>query len=180
MMGETKYLPSGGLAFSEETDMKKLERLAREGWAFDRFSFMGFKLKKTEPQEIQYAMDYRKGADSDYFAFFEEAGWRHEGSFGEYIHLFSAPIGMAPIFTEKVSILEKYQMEKKSMGKAALVSLLFNIAVAVVLFFLQDANELIKSGFVILQGLTLIGLVFTGLPFLGYLYKVRKWKRTGW
>jgi len=129
-MAKTKYVASGGLAFEEEKDMEKLANLAREGWIFERFYFMGYMLKKSAPKDIQYAIDYRKGADSDYFAYFEEAGWKHEGTTGDSIHLFSAPKGIAPIYTDKMSVLEKYESEKRSMGKAAFFSLLINICIA--------------------------------------------------
>lgn len=183
-MAQTKYIASGGLAFDEEKDMEKLEKLAREGWVFDRFYFMGYKLKKTSPKEIQYAIDYRKGVDRDYFAYFEEAGWKYEGTSGDYIHLFSAPKGIAPIYTDHTTILEKYESEKRSMGKAAFITLLLNIAIAALFYFFTtlpifSTNEsTIKIVFAILQTITLIFLVFCGLPFLGYLYKVRKWRRS--
>lgn len=32
---ESKYVMIGGLAFSEENDMKKLRNYAREGWILD-------------------------------------------------------------------------------------------------------------------------------------------------
>lgn len=182
-MAQTKFILSGGLAFDEEKDMKKLADLAQKGWVFEKFSFMGYKLKKSSPAEVQYALDYRKEADEDYFAYFEEAGWRHEGTAGEYIHLFSAPKGIAPIYTDQSSILEKYQIEKKSMGKAALWMLFVNIALAAVFYlfttasFYQTYDTPIKLTFTIIQSLALICLIFTGLPYLGYVYRVRKWKR---
>jgi hypothetical protein len=183
-MAQTKYIASGGLAFDEEKDMEKLEKLARKGWVFDRFYFMGYKLKKSAPKDVQYAIDYRKGTDSDYFAYFEEAGWKQEATSGDYIHLFSAPKGVAPIYTDKTSILEKYESEKKSMGKAAFIALLINIVILAFFYFFTtlptfSTNEFtIKTVFAILQILGIIILVFTGLPFLGYLYRVRKWRKS--
>ncbi|OCA87779.1 hypothetical protein A8F94_08010 [Bacillus sp. FJAT-27225] len=184
-MAKTKYVASGGLAFEEEKDMEKLENLARKGWTFDKFYFLGYKLKKSSPQDLQYAIDYRKEADQDYFAYFAEAGWRHEGSSGDYIHLFSAPKGTAPIYTDKPSILEKYENEKSSMGKAALITLLINICIAAVysfvitLDFFHTYESTIKIVFAIVQLLAVICLVFTGLPYLGYVYRVKKWRNSG-
>lgn len=183
-MRKTKYIASGGLAFEEEKDMEKLAKLARKGWIFDRFSFMGYQLKKSSPKELQYAIDYRKEVDGDYFAYFEEAGWKHEGTSGEYIHLFSAPKGAATIYTDRTSILEKYEIEKKSMGKAAFIALLINAGIAAVFYFLTtlpvfSTNEsTIKIVFAIIQMLAMIVLVFTGLPFLGYVYRVNKWRKS--
>lgn len=182
-MAQTKYISSGGLAFDEEKDMEKLADLARKGWVFEKFSFLGYKLRKSSPVELQFALDYRKEADEDYFAYFEEAGWKHEGTTGGYIHLFSAPKDIAPIYTDQSSILEKYQIEKKSMGKAALLMLFVNIALAAVFYlfttasFYQPYETPIKLTFTIIETLALIGLIFTGLPYLGYVYRVIKWKR---
>ena len=182
-MAQTKYIASGGLAFDEEKDMRKLADYARKGWVFEKFSFMGYKLEKSSPVELQYALDYRKEADEDYFAYFDEAGWKHEGTSGGYIHLFSAPKGIAPIYTDKSTILEKYQNEKKWMGKAALLMLLVNIALAVAFYFVtsgayyQANDTTITITFAILQVLGLICLIFTGLPYLGYVHRVRKWRK---
>ena len=182
MMGQTKYMMSGGLAFDEEKDMEKLERLAREGWIFDRFAFMGYRLRKAEGQEIQYSLDYRKDADPDYFAYFKEAGWKHEGSAENYIHIFSAPSGTAPIYTDSDSLVEKYSNEKTRMGKGALIMLAATLSIIAVLFVISyfslfsGIEETVNIIIWILFVFSLIGLVFTFLPYLGYAYKLNKLK----
>ena len=182
MMGQTKYIMSGGLAFDEEKDMKKLEQLAREGWVFDRFSFMGYRLRKTEAQDIQYSLDYRKDADPDYFAYFKEAGWKHECSAENHIHIFSAPAGTAPIYTDSDSLAEKYSSEKSRMGKGALIMLAATLAIMAALWvisyfslfssFAATVNTTMRILFIF----SLIGLVFTFMPYLGYVYKLNKLK----
>lgn len=178
-MGQTKYIMSGGLAFDEEKDMKKLEQLALDGWIFDRFAFMGYRLKKAEGQEIQYSFDYRKDADPDYFAYFKEAGWKHEGTAENYIHIFSAPKGTAPIYTDRDSLVEKYSNEKTRMGKGALIMLAATISIQVVLFLISYFSNLegpVSTIMEILFIVSLIGLVFTFMPYLGYTYKLNKLK----
>ena len=179
MMGQTKYIMSGGVAFDEEKDMKKLEQLAREGWTFERFAFMGYRLKKGEAQEIQYSLDYRNDADPDYFAYFKEAGWKHEGTSENYIHLFSAPTGTAPIYTDRDSLVEKYSNEKTRMGRGALIMLAATISIQVLLFVISYFNSLegtLSTIMEILFVVSLIGLVFTFMPYLGYTYKLNKLK----
>ncbi len=179
MMGQTKYIMSGGLAFDEEKDMKKLEQFALDGWIFDRFAFMGYHLRKAESQELQYSLDYRKDADSDYFAYFNEAGWKHEGTAENYIHIFSAPPGTPPIYTDRDSLVEKYSNEKTRMGKGALVMLASTIFIQVVLFvisFFSSLGGTVNTIMNILFVLSLIGLVFTFMPYLGYSYKLNKLK----
>lgn len=181
-MGKTKYMMSGGLAFDEEKDMKKLEQLASEGWIFDRFAFMGYRLRKAEGQELQYSLDYRKDADSDYFAYFKEAGWKHEGSAENYIHIFSAPSGTAPIYTDSDSLVEKYTNEKSRMGKGALIMLATTLSIIAALFVINyfslfsDFEETVNTIIRILFIFSLIGLVFTFMPYLGYVYKLNKLK----
>lgn len=179
MMEQTKYIMSGGLAFDEEKDMKKLEQHALDGWIFDRFAFMGYHLRKAESQELQYSLDYRKDPDPDYFAYFNEAGWKHEGTAENYIHLFSAPPGTAPIYTDRDSLVEKYSNEKTRMGKGALVMLASTIFIQIVLFvisFFSNLGGTVNTIMNILFVLSLIGLVFTFMPYLGYSYKLNKLK----
>ncbi|WNF23428.1 DUF2812 domain-containing protein [Mesobacillus jeotgali] len=182
MMGQTKYIMSGGLAFDEEKDMSKLEQLAREGWIFDRFAFMGYRLRKAETQDIQYSLDYRKDADADYFAYFKEAGWKHEGTAENYIHIFSAPKGTAPIYTDSDSLVEKYSSEKSRMGKGALIMLAATLSIMTALWVISyfslfsSFEGTVKTVIGVLFVVSLIGLVFTFMPYLGYAYKLNKLK----
>lgn len=69
---------SEGLAFSEEKDMKRLSDMACKGWVLDSFAFMGYKLRKAEPQNLIYSLDYRAVNDDsmdEYLDIFENAGW---------------------------------------------------------------------------------------------------------
>lgn len=171
-MKQTKYVMSGGLAFDEERDMKRLASLAQKGWLFEKFSPMGYTLRKGEPAHLQYAIDYRKKPDRDYFAYFEEAGWTHEGSAGDSIHLFSAPEDVAPIYSDTETMVEKYRSEQRLMGKSAVVALLFTL----VLWWMSQwgIGGLAEGVVSILLVLSLIALVFTGLPYLGYTFKLSK------
>src|SRR5699024_1009621 len=81
-MKQKKYVSSGGLAFSEEKDMKKLSKYAKKGWILEGFAPFGYRLQKGEPATIQYSLDYQMDADEDYFAYFEAAGWSHVCSSG--------------------------------------------------------------------------------------------------
>jgi hypothetical protein len=44
--------------------------------------------------------------------------------------MFSSAKGVATIYTDNATILEKYESEKRSMGKAALITLLINVVIA--------------------------------------------------
>lgn len=180
-MRKTKYMPSGGLAFYEEKEMKKLSDLAKEGWILEGFALLGYKLRKGEPMDIDYSLDYQKDADDEYFAFFEEAGWSHVCTAGSEIHIFRASAGTTPIYSDKPTIIEKYEREKRQMGRAALPFL-----ISTVFFFLLSLMshsgwlfESLRPVFYSIGIVSLAILVFPGLPYLSYLFKLSKLRKTG-
>ncbi|MBA2176249.1 DUF2812 domain-containing protein [Halobacillus locisalis] len=173
-----KYVVSRGLAFGEEKDMAKLTSYAKQGWVLERFAPFGFLLKKGKVQHLSFAVDYNKDPDDEYFAYFEQAGWTHMCSGVDYIHVFSSPEGTQPIYSDRETTLEKYEVEKKNTGMVALPSL-----IATILLFICGNLEgvsglmeevLIWSGFA-----TMIVFVFSGMPYVGYRYKLSK-VRKGW
>jgi hypothetical protein len=102
MKKENKYIMNMGLAFDEDRAMKKLSRMAKEGWILKEMSLSRYKLVKGKPKEIVYSMDYKELSkdDNEYFEVFQSSGWEHMCSFGAY-HFFSAPPETVPIYTEK-------------------------------------------------------------------------------
>ncbi|WFT76008.1 DUF2812 domain-containing protein [Halobacillus naozhouensis] len=69
-------------------------------------------------------MDYRKDPDGEYFSYFEEAGWTHVCTSVNYIHVFSTPGGTSPIYSDPVTTIEKYEIEKENVRVVALPALL--------------------------------------------------------
>jgi len=179
-MKETKYVMSGGLAFTEEKDMKKLSNYAKKGWILEGFAPLGFILRKGEPQNIVYSLDYQKDADEEYFSFFEVAMWTRVCSAGNEIHVFSASEGTKPIYSDKETIIEKYEREKRQMGKYSLPLLI----VTVMSFLLRIISgygwlpEIAGNISLFLGEVFLIILIFPGMPYIAYrfkLNKIRKW-----
>lgn len=123
-MRETKYVWCSGLAFKEEEDMKKLSQYAQHGWIFEKVAFLGFayKLKKRESLNIEYTLDFQKDADDEYFTLFQDAGWTHVYSL-VHLHIFHAPAGTKPIYTDKQTAAEKFERLKKDSGIVAFISL---------------------------------------------------------
>ncbi|MEC2076215.1 DUF2812 domain-containing protein [Metabacillus fastidiosus] len=175
-MKQTKYVPSGGLAFYEEKEMKKLSKLAKEGWVLEGFAFLGYKLRKIESCNIDYSVDYQKNPDDDYFTYFEAAGWSHVCSSGKEIHIFSAPAGTKPIYSDQETTIEKYEREKKSFGK---YTLCFFIS-TVFLFLLANLSGYgwLGTALKIVCMFSSIGLVFTGMPYIGFSLKLNNLKRS--
>lgn len=109
-MRQTKYIMSGGLAFSEEKDMEKLRRYSLKGWHVSDFKFMGYTLEKGECADYIYSVDYRplkEGEEEEYLDFFSSSGWSHIASEGD-IHLFRAQPNTKPIYSDRDTSVEKY------------------------------------------------------------------------
>ena len=69
-MSQTKYIISGGLAFSEHKDMEKLRLYSLKGWHVSDFKFMGYTLKKGVSSDYIYSVDYRslkENEEAEYF-----------------------------------------------------------------------------------------------------------------
>lgn len=118
-MRQTKYMMSGGLAFSEEKDMEKLRRFSLKGWHVSDFKFMGYTLEKGERLDYIYSLDYRlleDGQEEEYFDLFSSSGWSHVAS-EVGIHLFRADPGTKPIYSDRDTTVEKYKSSSDTMIK---------------------------------------------------------------
>ena len=126
-MFNTKYVMRKGLALAENEEMEMLSSYAREGWILYKFGTLGYKLKKSNPQQLQYSLDYRNNPDKEYFLYFKEAGWSYVCSIGNTIHIFSAPEGTKPIYTDNDTESEKYVGQYEMTKKIAIPSSLCTI-----------------------------------------------------
>lgn len=128
-MSKTKYITSGGLAFSEERDMEKLRRYSLKGWHVRNFKFMGYTLEKGESNDYIYSVDYRslnKNEEEEYYELFSSSGWSHVDSQGD-IHLFRAIPGTNPIYTDLESTVEKYSNLSTTMKKIGIPLILITL-----------------------------------------------------
>ncbi len=159
---ETRYLPSWGLALVEEKEMKQLGQLAREGWLLESFAFLGYKLRKAEPQELDYALDIHAvlaGERADYVEMFAASGWKLVCSQGD-LHIFSAAPGTQPIYSDKSTMVEKYRRAVKRWKRLSLVSGLATLLAFGLQYFAKNgADQTIIS--MVLSNLGQLCLVFT-------------------
>ena len=154
---KNKYIMVSGLAFSEETDLEKLSRYAKEGWLLEKIvGGFFYKLKKDKPQDIIYNLDYQREADEEYFKIFKEAGWNKVVSVSNYIHIFSAKVGTKPIYSDRESELDKYIRVRDTSKKGTIYSLIIGLILIGMMFISLDK---IKSIFLLLEGLFLIDLI---------------------
>lgn len=178
-MPDTKYVMSKGIAFSEHEEMEMLSEYASKGWILYKFAFLGYKLKKANPQKLQYALDYRNNTDEEYFSYFQEAGWHHVCSDANMIHIFSAPQGTKPIYTDNNTESEKYINQYKSIKKLAIPSLLCSV-LFIVLMLLSEYNY-IPDIYGMIFGILLIPIAIlaaiTTLPCISYYKKINETER---
>lgn len=128
-MRQTKYIMSGGLAFSEDKDMEKLRRFSLKGWHVSDFKFMGYTLKKGESSDYIYSVDYRslkEDEEEEYFDFFSTSGWSHIASEGD-IHLFRAKPNTQPIYSDRDTSVEKYDNLARSINYFAVPFVLLTV-----------------------------------------------------
>ncbi|MGG3523035.1 DUF2812 domain-containing protein [Bacillus pseudomycoides] len=130
-MRQTKYIMSGGLAFSEDKDMEKLRRFSLKGWHVSDFKFMGYTLEKGESSDYIYSVDYRsliEDEEEEYFDFFSSSGWSHIAS-ERNIHLFRAHPGTKPIYSDRDTSIEKYENFNRSTKCLAIPLVLITVLV---------------------------------------------------
>ena len=161
----------GGFAFSDKTDMKKLKKLAKKGWLLKGSKYLSYELEKGEPQDLDFAVDYRDELDEDYLMTFEKSGWKLELSI-ENVHVFSAKEGTPPIYTDIDSEIEKLRYQELAFKKPAMISALLLVAFLVLDVLIIPDRGLIHFLWIIgIIGL-IIATVFTVMPYFGY--KIRK------
>ena len=128
---QTKYIMSGGLAFSEEKDMEKLRRYSMQGWHVSDFKFMGYMLEKGEGTDYIYSVDYRslkEDEEEEYFELFSTSGWSQVASEAD-IHLFRAHPGTKPIYSDRDTMVEKHESSIASMRNFIIPLVLITVLV---------------------------------------------------
>lgn len=110
MNNNVRYLWNWGLAFDETRILKRFEELSEEGWFLESMTTFRYRLSKGAPSRLRYAMDYRRlqaEEEADYYAIFEEEGWKSVCSLQGF-HFFSAAPESVAIHTEQATKQEKY------------------------------------------------------------------------
>lgn len=177
-MKNTKYVMIGGYAFSENSEMKKLKKLAQKGWILDGVSspILSYRFIKGEPQCLDFAVDYQSEVDEEYFAFFDSKGWEHEATIGDEIHIFSAPENTRPIYTDRTSEFDKLETMREKFKYPSLFSLII-FAAMMLLDIIAPQEGLL---YYVTEGVTIIAViafVFTGMPFICFQFRLRKFKK---
>lgn len=159
MSKDTKYVICGGLAFTEDKDMKKLRDLAKEGWILENFKYLSYKLKKSQPEDVVYCVDYNddKNDLDSYFEIFSDSDWKHVCSYDGF-HFFKARTGTAPIYTDADTQTLKYQRMNIDVKKGTIYILIATI-VAFILTFVMERIDINSN---IYETIKLISYMITG------------------
>lgn len=175
---EYKYIMNMGLAFDEDKAISKLEKLGMHGWILESFSHGGlfYKLRKSAPIEISYSIDYQKTASSEYFDLFKAAGWSHVVTAGNDIHIFSAPKGTTPIYSDKESEADKYMDTRSTLGKGLIVALISTILFTI-LTLVTDENMALNLTFFILLVLSVVITIPCLMTYIGFTHRIHKLKK---
>jgi len=156
-MSQTKYITSGGLAFSEGKDMKKLRQYSLKGWHVRDFAFLGYTLERGESTDYIYSIDYRwleEEEEEEYFDFFSSSGWSHVVSEGD-IHLFRALPGTKPIYTDRETTVEKHENSFNSIKNLVIpVILITALAWLGVMLSSSTLESILRVVAIILSGIT--------------------------
>lgn len=172
---KNKYVMIEGLAFSENKDMEKLTNYAKDGWLLE--GIVGgffYKLRKGEPRDIIYNLDYQADANPEYFSFMKEAGWEHVLSVGNQIHIYSAKAGTKPIYSDVETEQDKYINARKQTKKGSIYTLIAGVILFMLAMFSKRISEPL---FFITQGLLIVDVVlfiFNFMPYIAYNYRVNK------
>ena len=157
------------LAFFEKSDVKMLKKLASEGWIFNGFAFGGYFYKFVEgpKQQLTYNLDIQFSPDEEYFDIIKSGGWEHIAS-QSCFHVFAAPVGTTPMYSNNEFEEGKYQEFTKQAGKTAIFSLLFFVLFCVFEVVSLKNFEIAYYPFKILKILSFFGFVFSvmGIYFI--------------
>lgn len=170
-MKRKKYVMMGGFAFADNSDMKRLKKLAKEGWVLSGSTFLSYRFEKGEPQDLDFTVDYRDELDADYLMTYEKSGWKHVMSIAN-VHIFSAKEGTAPIYADKDSKAEILKAQEKSFKKPAIIAILLLIAALIADFSFIPETGWINFLWTMVITLLIIATVFNVMPWLAY--KIRR------
>lgn len=126
-MRKTKYAWRRDLSIYEEQEMERLSKFANEGWMLEAVGYYFYKFKKTAPNNIKFNLDYRDKPDEEYFDIFQSSDWIYVCSIANWIHFFYASNQTEPIYSDKDTLIEKYETQKNAVARGVIVSVVLSM-----------------------------------------------------
>lgn len=174
-MRKSKYIMSGGLAFFEESDMEKLRKKSMQGWHIKKFSFFGYRLERGAPTDFIYTIDYyllKEEEQEEYFDLFQVAGWEHVCT-EHNMHIFRAPKGTKPIYSDSNTKEEKYNRLLKSWRNGSIVLLSLFIIFLILTSNTMGMLRKIGSIGLTLSSVLLVPCIMTYIAIFRRRYKMK-------
>lgn len=103
---------------------------------------------------------------------FAASGWEHVTSTGDEIHIFKGRPDARPIYSDRETMIAKYASEERQMGRTALTFLV--VWIGLLLLMQLDWSSVMATALFVVYLIITIGLIFTGLPYLGFLVKRKR------
>jgi len=173
----TRYQISMGLAFDEEGDMRKLSKLASEGWLLQSFASLGYRLRRDQPQQLIYCVDYRElpaGEREQYLELFEASGWKPVCSHSS-MHVFSAKPGTKPIYTDKSTMRSKYTGITKACGWVLGISGALALGLGLLSSQVSDkVNPSMEYLLMMISALAIGTAVAAGMTFAAFRFRLHR------
>lgn len=178
MSKNKKYILSGGLAFSEHSDMNRLSYYSKKGYHLKESKGLFYVLEKGEPMDYIYSIDYQTLDDNeleDYLQIAKDSGW----TLIQKIHsilILRATSGTSALYTDKSTLSLRDNHSSHQIAKSVISLLIIILAlIACDTFIIPIINIKIIS---ILSKAIIGGFIgFTIALFVGYLLTKRKAKK---
>jgi hypothetical protein len=162
-----------GLSCSADEDLHRLSQWAAEGWQVVEVRRMCVVLKRASPMQVEFALDYQRHPDGEYFELCRMAGWTHVVSLSHSIHLFRAPIGTRSFFSaHDTSVVLRAQQRLQRAVLLSGLALIIVVWLVTALVWPWSATHadglfawvLVGSGFVSIYAL-MVMVWYTALPW---------------
>ena len=168
-----KWIIAQGLAFEEEQEKLRLEKLAQEGWLFEKIALSGlcWVLVQGEPQFRQYEFDYLpadQAEQQEYLQWMEEAGW-HLAFCQSPIALFWTTEKQPPVHTDAATKLASYAPIKRQFKNISVILGLLLIGLLI--------SGLKGKGIALIYVIGLVFFVMTMMSASGYAIRMQLLQR---
>lgn len=157
------------LVWQEEKEEAWLNIMAEKGWFLKKYNFFYYEFENRQPSKVIYKLDFQTNIQDlpAYKKIFEEFGWEYVTSFVNW-HYFRGEkekVYTEEIYTDKISITQKYAKMEKALTIGAAGLLLLTVSNLLITFLVQPVSDF-----------TVISVLFSFSTFLLLLYCIVKIK----
>lgn len=165
---------STGLAINPQRELRLFRKMALQGEHLTGTSYAGHGWEFTpgEKEDAIFDMTTEHDANEDFFTMCQQAGWNHVLTVGD-THIFKAAPGTVGLHTEDELTSEVLEKQRNSFAKTSVITAVIFAAVVVLIANVDWPNFLEVALCVI----TMIPLVYSVVPLIGYQTKVMKARR---